>query len=241
MSVALANSPSPDKDLLKDSLEFNYKNYIDSVAEILSEYDRFKVETQAGILDDETQGRATDFLKKINDTSSEIEKTRVDVKNPYLECERVVDEFFTKRLRSVIGATADLVKVKLSQYAAYRAQKAKEIAEQEAEKARKEAEILAGLALFDDDVAPAAAAAQQAVADAEKVASQPASLFSAVTGSGGATSRLRKVWRFQVTDKRLMLMEYLMPDESAIRRAISEGVRHIDGVRIYEEDTVSVR
>lgn len=50
-----------------------------------------------------------------------------------------------------------------------------------------------------------------------------------------------KVWRFEVTDPTLVPREFLAVDEVAIRKAVMAGSREIAGVRIYQEDKLSIR
>lgn len=51
----------------------------------------------------------------------------------------------------------------------------------------------------------------------------------------------RKVWEFEVLDIDQVPREYLQLDETAVRRAIQQGIRHIPGLRIYETEKLTVR
>lgn len=57
------------------------------------------------------------------------------------------------------------------------------------------------------------------------------------TKTKGTTKR----WTFETTDASLVPREYLIVDESAIRKAIAAGVREIPGVRIFQEQSLSIR
>jgi len=52
----------------------------------------------------------------------------------------------------------------------------------------------------------------------------------------------RQVWKFEITDPRLLPREYLMPDESKIRRIVGalKGDTAISGVRVWPEDSIAV-
>lgn len=54
-------------------------------------------------------------------------------------------------------------------------------------------------------------------------------------------SNTRKVWKHEVTDASLVPREFLIVDESAIRKAVVAGAREIAGVRIYEDVVVALR
>jgi hypothetical protein len=51
----------------------------------------------------------------------------------------------------------------------------------------------------------------------------------------------RKVWQFEVVDQSKVPAEFWILDTPAIGRAVRGGARDIPGVRIYSEDSVSVR
>jgi len=52
-------------------------------------------------------------------------------------------------------------------------------------------------------------------------------------------SSFKKVWKFSITKQSLVPREYLIVDESYIRRAVSAGVRDIPGVEIYQEELMA--
>jgi hypothetical protein len=52
-------------------------------------------------------------------------------------------------------------------------------------------------------------------------------------------SGARKVWKHEVTDAAAVPREFLVVDETAIRRAIAAGTRAIAGVKIFEETIIS--
>jgi hypothetical protein len=58
--------------------------------------------------------------------------------------------------------------------------------------------------------------------------------------SESGSLRVRKVWKFELINADEIPREYLMVNETAIRRAIADGVRQINGVRIYEDESVGV-
>lgn len=59
--------------------------------------------------------------------------------------------------------------------------------------------------------------------------------------TASATASFKKVWTFEVLNETDVPMEYFSLDERKIRDAISGGNRSIKGLRIYQEDSLSVR
>lgn len=58
--------------------------------------------------------------------------------------------------------------------------------------------------------------------------------------SKSGSVRVRKVWKFEIIDEAQIPREYLKVDETAIRQAVSGGLREINGIRIYEDEIVGV-
>lgn len=75
--------------------------------------------------------------------------------------------------------------------------------------------------------------------DAEYVPPPPAP--KTVQYTAGGSTGVRKTWVFEVVDETLVPSNYLMVDEGAISLAVREGVREIPGVRIYQQESLSVR
>lgn len=70
--------------------------------------------------------------------------------------------------------------------------------------------------------------------------------FGSFGGGGGSSSSsslkgLTKRWTFEVTDANLVPREYLQVNETAIRTAVQSGTRTIAGVRIFENESLTLR
>ena len=61
-----------------------------------------------------------------------------------------------------------------------------------------------------------------------------------IRGDTGSTS-MKKTWTFEVTDEALVPRKYLMLDEGVINLAVRGGERDIPGIRIYQQESLSVR
>ena len=58
-----------------------------------------------------------------------------------------------------------------------------------------------------------------------------------IRGGDGSTTYMRTVWKFEVTDAVKVPREYCEPSSKLIRAAVDAGVRNIEGVRIWPEET----
>lgn len=51
---------------------------------------------------------------------------------------------------------------------------------------------------------------------------------------------MRKRWKFRIVDLNALPREYMVPNDTAIRLAMSNGI-HVPGVEYYQEDEIAVR
>ncbi len=58
-----------------------------------------------------------------------------------------------------------------------------------------------------------------------------------IRGADGSTTYMRTVWKFEVTDAVKVPREYCEPSSKLIHAAVDAGVRNIEGVRIWSEET----
>lgn len=58
-----------------------------------------------------------------------------------------------------------------------------------------------------------------------------------IRGADGSTTYMRKTWKFEVLDATKVPREYCEPSSKLIRAAVDAGVRNIEGVNIFEEET----
>ena len=191
------------------------------------------------VTDAPTAGKVTELLAIVSETAKRIEERRVALVKPLNDEVKAVND-----LVRPLTAAFDRLKAtgKDKQLAWHRAEEARVAKERaEAERIRKEAERVA---------LEAQAAAIAHSAQTGKPVEVPATVAAVVPvvaeASRGVktdygTSQLRKVWKFEITDPALVPRQFLMVDEQAIRRAVAEGARTIEGVRIYQDVQLSVR
>lgn len=191
------------------------------------------------VTDAATAGKVTEWLSIVTATAKRIEDARVALVKPLNDEVKGVNDL-VRPLTTALDALK--TKGKDKQLAWHRAEQARVDRERaEAERIRKEAERIA----FE---AQAAAIAQSA--QTGKPIEIPAPVVVVVPviveASRGVktdygTTSVRKVWKFEIADPALVPRQFLAVDEQAIRRAIAEGARTIEGVRIYQDEQLSVR
>lgn len=211
------------------------------------------------IADDDTNGKATDFVKAIQQAIKAAEAKRVDFKQPYLDGGKAVDGFFAK----LVGPLAEAKKTVegrmtlFGRAKAEAARKAREeaarIAAEEADRRRREAEAAAqairDAATLDDALGAerTAEAAAGDAAEAHRAAAAKAAELSRTRGDLGGVSSLRTFWDFRDLDRATIDLEALrdhMPIdgiERAVRSYVQAGGRELRGVQIFENSKTVVR
>lgn len=86
----------------------------------------------------------------------------------------------------------------------------------------------------------AAATTAQKIEQAKTAPVIPAASY-APSASAGTVRGLTKRWTFEVEDLSQVPREYLQLDEKKIREAISAGTRILPGLRIYQDESISLR
>jgi len=92
--------------------------------------------------------------------------------------------------------------------------------------------------------AEARVAEAQRIIDGEEEAEEEMmlpDLPSKTVRSERGTTSVRKTWVYEVTDEAQVPREYLIIDEGVITLAIRDGVREIPGIRIYQQESLTVR
>jgi len=56
-----------------------------------------------------------------------------------------------------------------------------------------------------------------------------------------STTTMKKVWKFEIIDETKIPREYLEVDEVKIRSAVKGGIREIEGIKIYQDEQLSIR
>jgi hypothetical protein len=85
--------------------------------------------------------------------------------------------------------------------------------------------------------------AEKAKASGKKAPERPtplqSELNSLIVGKDSA-AQLKEVWVFEVVDKTKLPEHYKMADEKALKTAVQSGLRKIEGVKIYQKQSVAI-
>ena len=251
--------PSPG---IRKALESDYPH----VLPILEDFRAKVADLPPKINDQSDHDKYVDTITEIRARFKDVEAYRVAEKDPHLKAERAVDGFFVpirdglEKLMQACNAAVTVYDRRIA--AEERARREAEEAEArrlEAEARRREQEALqrAEEAKRADYRAKHTAAAEKAAVEARAaeetafVASQrvnvkPAELARS-RSEKGTLSTLRSSWVFEVENWDAINLDQLKPYimrvalETAIKAAVANGVRSLNGVRIFQTEKAVVR
>lgn len=251
----IGHNQPPANEVLKDVLASKHPKLLNRRDEFLSK----STNIPAVIDDDETSGKAQEFVKAIDGTIKHAEAFRVEEKEPYLQGGRIVDGFFKGVTDPLLTLKKDITK-RLTVYlqkkeAAERERRRQEeaAAREAAEKAAREAAEAAATVATEGDLTVAIGkeddarqASAEATAAAQAAAAAPAEL-SRTRSDGGTVASLRREWTFENLDRATLDLEALRPYipteglEKAVRAYIRAGGRTLKGCNILETTSAAVR
>lgn len=203
------------------------------------------------IMDDIEAGKLADLIKSLKSARITIEKIFKDEKEPFLAATKVADSWKNAKWAKIDDCVAKATKPilawnKKKEYA----EKARQLelarqAQEAAEKFAKEAEAHAEAGIFDtaEDLLNFAIEEENKsevlIDNADNARGRSVGSFASVSS--------RKVWVGVVEDIGALdivaLKTYFTAAEidKAIRGAISDGVHEIRGVKIFQEDKITIR
>lgn len=209
------------------------------------------------ISDDETAGKASDFIKLISAALKTSEAARTEAKEPHLAAGRTVDTFFKNRVSDPLTTLKRDVESKLTTYLQRKEAERRRAADEEARRIREKAAAearAAQQAATQGDVRAAATAldaaatmSQQAQSVAAKAQAATPAELSRTRGEVGSVASLRQTWVGEVEDRETLDLEALRPylAMDALRTAVGgfvrAGGRELKGARIYQQTTAAVR
>lgn len=174
------------------------------------------------IKNDKDRAEATEILSALAKMQKDIEEQRTDLVKPINDTVKKINANAKKYSAPIEDAIAK-IKRGISNYVLEEYRKAKE----------KEAKELAKLA--EKNAKREAEGKAPVLTTLQSVARPEATMR---TDAGRTTTR--KVWKFEIIDDAKVPADYRSADIAKIKVAVSNGVREIDGVRIYEDAIVSV-
>ncbi len=221
------NRPPPDEEarasfreeLLRDRPDFEKKvDDIEAAAE------------RVVITDDDSFGRAGDFIKMCRLASRHVDDAHKTAKRPYLDAGRAIDE-----AKNGINARINVAQLKAQKLANEYA--AKKAADEKAERERLEAEAQAA----------AASSAMAEQGEVAPLAAAPAKKPAPIRSDGGATVSTTTVWNSHVEDYRKAFTavksdpKVQQAIDAAISRLVKAGQREIKGVKIWDTQQAVAR
>jgi hypothetical protein len=166
---------------------------------------------------------ATEDLSTLSLTMKAVRGKQIEYTKPYRTLLASIDDVFKPIIDSLDKATS----ITKNKILAYRAEvdrkhrEAEEINRQAVELARRQAAANEGVITVDTTPVPVPAAA-------------PAVVRTEVGSSG-----ISKIWKFEVTDFKLLPDEYKIPDQVKIGKVVRAGVA-VPGVRAWQEESLRV-
>lgn len=200
----------------------------------------------------EDAANLNNLLGTVKRTLGDIEYSRTNQVKPLNETVKLINDVW-RRPKEVLEEAEKAAKRKLVLFLQAERERAaraeREAEEAQAEIARRQADALAKAeaakgqeraeALREADSAGTALAVAQALAPPP--APRGIKSDGGADGYGRVTSSLREVWTFRVVDKTKVPQQFLSVDEKAVRAAIAAGIRGIEGLEIYAEETLATR
>ena len=187
--------------------------------------------THCIIAGDESREIAGDIAKDCRMVATEIESARKRIKEPVLALAKRIDAAAAEFVGNMDVATSDL----RSRILAYDSAK---LAEIERERKRIEMEAAKERAKIEKQLAknPDSALAQAKLEMLEATA-----IVATDAVNNEAPKSVRKVWKFQITDESLVPRTYMEVSDARVKAAVASGLRDIPGVRVYQENQLSLR
>lgn len=184
--------------------------------EIVSKVDKVVIKN------DDDRASATELLSALSKVSKDIEEQRTDLVKPLNDTVKKINAN-AKKYSAPIDDAISKIKRGISNYILEQDRKAKEKEEKELAK------------LAEKNAKREAEGKAPVLTTLQSVARPEATMR---TDAGRTTTR--KVWKFEIIDDAKVPADYRSADIAKIKVAVSNGVRQIDGVRIYEDAVVSV-
>ena len=184
------------------------------------------------------------LLKEVSDYTKAIETQRKELTKPLKDEVKEIEEKFKAPLQFLKEADNILrgkINHFLNEQRAKREAEAlakKQLAEDEALNQAEELEALKSGAGDYDDVTRKAMI--EAIEEKQNKIIDATAKKETINQSS-ANSTVRTVWAFRLIDLKKVPAQYIQLNETAIRQAIKDGERHIDGLEIFQQSQVAIR
>jgi len=213
--------------------------------ELVKRAKSYELEVNKVTIEDNTQrSNAVELGKKLNGLKKDLDNERLNQTRPIEAAADEIRDYYkpiTGTCETMVKTLKDAI-LKFDQEERRKADEAARIARLKAEEeARKERERLAKLAEKQIDSGKVEKA-EETIAKMENVAPvvTPIIMPQIQKQKGEST---RKNWKFEIIDEKQIPREYLLVDETKIRKVVQalKGDTNIPGVRVYSEKSMSFR
>jgi hypothetical protein len=179
------------------------------------------------INNDESLERGKVLAKEARKIEQFIEEKRKEATKPLLDKKKQIDDF-AKHLTNELNNAVKPLRAQIQKY--------------EEEKERQRLEELRRIEEDRRRQEEALRVAQQQ-GDVEQITKiqEISELEAKAAELSEKSSSLRMIWTFEVENINLVPKEYMLLDETAVRRAIQAGVREIPGLRIFQKPSLVIK
>lgn len=185
------------------------------------------------VADDDGLERATDMVKVLKKGQSTLEKRRKELKAPYLEKGRIIDNTFNKAINMADAG----IKALDSQNTNYHIQRRERLRREEEAQRKAEAEALKAQEeeIAEKAVLEGRGALPEVEASRERrqELKGPAPPVKTMVRGNIGSSSIRDDYDFEVIDVSKLPNWAILANHSAIRAKVKAGVRNIAGCRIF--------
>lgn len=207
----------------------NVKSQIVSLAKAAVKYGVIKT--------DDDMKEASEQINLVSAKIKELEEKRKSLVGPLNDVVKTLNNDF-KEFTNPLTTLLNGLKKSVGSYLDKKDREAKLLAEKEAAKIEKKEEKLADALSSKNPLEREMA--QQKIDTMKNTAEQKVNEVmpgKINTGAGSVSSKM--LWKFEITNPTAVPVNYLMIDEAKIKQAIKDGIREINGVRIYQERSLS--
>ena len=173
------------------------------------------------ITDDSSLGEAADLIRQIKAAWTDADEERDRYVRPLFTATAEYNRQF-KVVQAPLKDAENALKALMKTYQRVQQEKQREL---EAKARKEQAELEAAAAERNEPAPPPA---------------PPPPKVGPVRGEYGSKAILKEKWTYEITDKTLVPLKYLMVDDLAVKESIKTGARDIRGIRIFDEGVVAV-
>lgn len=189
------------------------------------------------IIDDATRAGATNLLAVVKSKYKEIEAKRVGIVKPIKDSVKLIEAEFNILLKPLETLESTIKAEIRRDYLDREAEANRARIKAEAEEAKKLAsKRLQDKLNSDNQIERELAEAKVQQIKEETIAKAPEA--SRATSTGAGTASVRKIWKYEVIDFSKVPDGFKTIDSGAITGAIREGMREIDGLRIFQDVSI---